>query len=141
MQPAQENQRKDCSQPLWTPVVKYAVSEDIRDEDIEAVIVAEMFQTIEQLGLPDEHLRKIERSITETARKSRRQCSPGTSSSAVQIHLFCQRVPPQGDLHCGEKQVSTGWSYYLIERGDNSSITSCERYDRIIDLYLYREGE
>lgn len=141
MKPVQENQQKYCNKLLWAPIAQFSVSEDTRDEKIETVIVAAMFQTIPQLELPDEQLSKITKSITETARKARQQCSSETSNSLVQIHLFCQRETPQHSLYWGENQISRGWGYYVIDKCGSSAITSSERQERIVELYIYKEGE
>jgi len=123
--------------PIWFPFGEDLLSEAVLDEDLETMLVSRpIFQTMQELGLPPERLKRIRRTVTETARHYLHRMPGGH----MRIRLFYQPKMVTGQPH-SEKRVEGGWGYFIIQRGkENPSAVYSESYP-IIELYIYREGK
>jgi len=141
MQTAIDTHEFKNDDPTWDFIAEYSITELIGDEDIEADLkAASLFQTLHELGLPPECLKKLEGTITVTAREARRHLLRGRPNLSVHIRLFCQRTPEDGLPHL-KKQTNGGWGYYIIEKGGDFPSTIGYKYHRVAELYLYKEGD
>ncbi len=120
-----------------------------------------LFHTVEDLVIPLECLKKIERILTAFAKEALENINQGKNTLAVYLHLLCQKKR-QVDVSSTETsnnfnaehsseyaqitqhsnlKMSAGWGYFLIERGGRFTAGSSTAPHHWIDLYLYKEGE
>ena len=141
MQTGNDNKKIVYDDPTWHLIAEYSLGEVPVAEGVAAEFtVGSIFQTMRELGLPTERFKRIVETITETAVGMRGHFSLGSPDLPVHICLFCQRKTIEDILHSGD-QKKGGWGYYVIERGIDLPSTSCREYDRLIELYLYKECE
>jgi hypothetical protein len=127
--------------PAWCLITEYSLSEDSLGEEIKAgVKLGPLYKTLRDLGVQLECLNKIEETITGIAAGLRKRFLSSRPHKPVLIRLFCQRAPVDSMYHL-EKFRNGGWGYYLIERDMDTPDVSCHEYPRVVELYLYKEGE
>ena len=125
----------------WSSVAEFSPGDNFKDEEEAAVLmVSPLFQTIRRLGLPPEYLKRIEGTVSETASGARRQSHPCLQDLPIRIRLFCTNKTLDRLYHSGG-QVNGGWGYYVIERSRDLPNASCRDLCRVVEIYLYREGE
>jgi hypothetical protein len=118
------------------PMDWYLIAEGSIDKDLEIEIMpGSPFQILRKLGLPPEYIKRVERTIIQTAQGAADDFHFGSLNAPVEIHLFCHKRMVDR-LGYSEEQVNGGWGYYDIERGNTSS----EESHRVIEIYLYKEG-
>jgi len=113
------------------------LGKDALDEDLETMLSSGLvIQTMKELGLPPECLKRIIRTIRETSRNILQR----VPNALVHIRLFCQRNTA-AFLSRPEKRMEGGWGFFVVQRGrDHPSVIRNEPYP-IIELYIYREGK
>ena len=122
---------------LWHSLSEYSLSEVALDEDLEANLSSgPFFRYLQELGLPSECLKRIARTITETARNYFHRI-PGVH---VRIRLFYQPKMVTSLPHSG-KQREGGWGFFVIQRGEDPLSGIYGEPFSIIELYIYREGK
>ena len=137
----EENDKLIFEDPTWSSVAEFSPGDNFKDEEEAAVLmVSPLFQTIRRLGLPPEYLKRIEGTVSETTRGARRQSHPCLQDLPVRIRLFCNNKTLDRLYHSGG-QVNGGWGYYVIERSRDLPNASCRDLCRVVEIYLYREGE
>lgn len=136
-----DNQEIKYDHSIWALITQYLLSEDTRDEDIDVELMAgTLFQTMRALGLPPDSLRKFGENVIGIARQARKHIFGGRPNLPVYIRLFCQKTCLVG-LPDVEKPTHGGWGYYIIERGGDFPSDFRYNYPRVVELYLYKEGD
>lgn len=139
MQTANHNNKIEYD-PTCYLIAKFSLSDVLVSEGLaEESIAGSFFQTVRELGLPTECFNRIIGTITETATGTQGHSNHCDPDLPVQIRLFYQRKTNVGIPDDGS-QKDGGWGYYVIERGINMPISSCREFDRVIELYIYKEG-
>ena len=136
---------------------KFMIDVDSRDE----ITFRLLFHLVQDLGIPPECLKKIERTLTAFAKEALMRSNQGKNTLAVYLHLLCQKkrlvdlsatetsnnfnaerssefaqISQHSDL-----KMNAGWGYFLIERGERFTAGSSTAPHHWIDLYLYKEGD
>ncbi len=116
--------------PLSIPAAGGAIERDMPD--------GMLFQALQDLGLPAECLRRLERTFVNFAQEAKGQDRRGKLERSVFIRLFCQKKTIEND----EPALigNGGWGYFLIEPGDDFRPVSSGNSGNRIDLYVYKEG-
>jgi len=138
---AKENLHHENDDPLWYLIAEYSLSDRILNEYMGAELtVGSLIQAIQVLCLSPETLNKIGGIIAWVARKVISDKNVGCSNLPASIHLFCERNIMNRTSH-GEDPVNGGWGFYVIERGRDGPNPSSQERQRVVELYLYREGK
>ncbi len=146
----QESGKKDT---VWIFLAEYSLDEllwlvDGRWEPVAGLL-------FQDLGIPQEYLNPIIRTLADFALQAMLHAYPGT---ALAIRIFCQEkilmveIPAKTmrpiPTIAGSKinlqpdpNMSGGWGYFLVERGADFPEGQPENSPNLIDLYLYREGK
>jgi hypothetical protein len=141
MQEENDTHKMIFEDPTWSSIAEFSPGDDFTDEDGSTVLmVGPLFQTIRRLGLPPEYLKRIEGTVSETTRGARSQSHPCSQDLPVRIRLFCSKKT-LGRLYHSGGQVKGGWGYYVIERSRDLPNASCRDLCRVVEVYLFREGE
>lgn len=120
-----------------------------------------LFHLVQDLGIPPECLKKIERTLTAFAKEALVSSIQGNNTIVVYLHLICQKKwlvdvsskePSNNNnaerssefaqiIQHSDLKINAGWGYFLIERGERIAAGSSTEPQHWIDLYLYKEGE
>jgi hypothetical protein len=120
--------------PVWCLIAEYSLNEVIGGEAFQAEYkLGSLYKTLRDLGVQPSYLKKLEQTITGIAPGS----SPGLP---VLVRLLCQRESIES-LSRLEKYRNGGWGYYLIEREQDLPDVPYQERPRVVELYLYKEGE
>jgi hypothetical protein len=133
------------------PLLAFMLKQNRRD-DLSAGL---LFQTLEKLGIPPECVTNIEDSLIKFADELEWNSNQDALDIPGRVRIFCQRKMIE-DAHLqGVEQAlenapailssgtktKGGWGYFLIEKGENTSPSFSEYPAKLVDIYLYREGE
>jgi hypothetical protein len=124
----------------WCLLVDCSLSIGSISEELNAELTcATSSPSVRKLHLPAAELNRIISSIAATADSL--VIHPGNTNTdrMVRVCLFCERKAAE-DMHPPISMKNGGWGYYVIERGVDLPGSSCEKYQRVIELYLYKEG-
>jgi hypothetical protein len=147
----------DCpDNSIWYLLAEISLSafmlERNRRDDLSAGL---LFQTLDQLGISPECVANIEGTLAEFANELRGYSKQAGRDLPGCICVFCQRkmvsqAHPQGVEQALEEEPAIlnfgaktkgGWGYFLIEKAENTSLSFSEHPAKLVDIYLYREGE
>lgn len=141
MQTLNGNQNIPIDDPTWYPIAELSLDEVVLNQEKIVEFTAEpLIQTIRELSLPVEYIKRIEGTITEAIRgvnSSLNYCEQGPS---VCIYLYFKKKLMDSVQQTGD-QMNGGWGYYLIERNRDLLNGCCEQLCRVVEVYLYNEGE
>jgi hypothetical protein len=126
--------------PTWYLIAEFLLNEITLNEDRTVELTTgSPFQTVQDLGISQEYIKRIERTITEMAKGARDSFDPTMADLPVHIRVYCNKKTVDEVHHSGD-QMNGGWGYYVIERGRNlPDVPSQESY-RVLELYIYKEG-
>ena len=138
---------------VWVLLAEYSRDEFMRLAEGRGEPVARLL--FQDLGIPQECLNPIIRTLTDFARRAMTHALPGTPAV---IRLFCQEklleAGNPAETTCPKPTVahpeiipqayprmSGGWGYFLVERSGSMAPKSTVSTYNLVDLYLYKEGE
>ncbi len=127
--------------PIWYLLSDCSLSVDILKENLEVELSTKMLpQVNHELQLPLETLNKIKSTISAIARWTKVNSNQSVPCAPVDIYLFCHKKMIER-LNNSQDCLDGGWGYYVIEKSRNFNQTGGQEYHRVIEVYLYREGE
>ena len=162
MQNPTENEISKYNDLVWCFLAEYSLNKFVVDENIAGQSTTGLlFQVTQDLGIPLEVLKSIERYLIGFAKEAMVHFNQDRLDSPLSIRLFCQKktieelksaktssyfiAEPPAELpqvnHYSETKIEGGWGYFLIERGSDFNPASSESTSNQIDLYLYMEGK
>ncbi len=148
--------------PGWDFMSEYSLGKFMLDVDSRGKTRFRLlFHLVQDLGIPLECLKRIERTLTAFAKEALVCSNQGKNALAVYLHLLYQKKRP-ADVSSTETsknfnaerssefaqiiqnsdlEMNAGWGYFLIERGGKFTAGSSTAPHHWIDLFLYKEGE
>ena len=130
MQTANDNQKSGSEDGAWCFLAEFSLGEIRADPDFEDEAAdGLLFQTIQDLGVPPESLKKIKGTLNEFVKQAMAHFNAGKLKTPVYIRLFCQK----------KAKMDGGWGYFLIERGPGCPVGFAASTHHMVDLYLYKE--
>ena len=146
--------QESCKQDtVWVFLAVYSLDEFMRIVESGDDSAAGM--PLQDLGIPQECLNPIIRTLADFAQLAMMHAHPGTPAG---IRLFCQEkmlkagkpaetmrskqtvASPEIILKADPKMTG-GWGYFLVERSGDSPEDRPASSPNLIDLYLYKEGK
>ena len=116
----------------WCVIAEYPLSEVMVGNGTKAgKMLGSLYKVLRDLGIQPAYLGKLEGTISGIT------AGPGLP---VLIRLLCQSISVESLSHL-EKYRNGGWGYYLIEREVDFPDSPWQKCSRVVELYLYREGE
>ena len=98
-----------------------------------------LFQALREWGIPLECIERIRRTMAKTVKGKQRSLTHSSPDLTVRVSLFSncktESTPRSGAL------LNGAWGYYLIERGREFLNSPLRGSPRVVELYLYKEGE
>lgn len=149
------NQPSRPDKPLWCFLGEFPLGELNDHGTEETASIGTLYQTIRDLGIPQECQYPIIQTLTDCAQLAMVHDRPGTP---VVIRLFCQErismdenpaepmrpkpaVSGKEIIQQAQPNINGGWGYFLVERMGDSPINISGGLPYIVDLYLYQEEE
>lgn len=148
--------------PVWQFLAEYPLSEFLSDQDKGGEPTAELlFQTMRELGIPPRYLEDINITLAEFAKEALLHFEQRSNELPGLIRVFCQKKMigdansaktsgiyngklavehAQNIQHSGTK-MNEGWGYYVIERDRDLASNPGKESFRVVEFYLYKEGE
>jgi hypothetical protein len=120
---------------VWYLLGEYSLSNFILDpEKGDAITTGLLSQMVQGMGIPDQYVEHIERTLSSFARKVLAHFKQDWVELPGRIRIFCQQKMVDEEMH-------GGWGYFVIERSRDPSTCDAPATPHFIDLYLYKEGE
>ncbi len=99
----------------------------------ESLAVEGVVQAVRDLHLPSAHLERLKAIVAEAALNAMQRCNTIPQSGAlISIRVLASRANAVGQQ---------GWGFFLIERALNDARTRQDRSCRLIEVFLYLEGD
>lgn len=162
MQISTPKQKSSSNDPLWNFLAECSLCEFVSDKETgDALKAGLLFQTLRDLGIPQECLYQIERTLVESINQTRTHINQGQSTNPTMIRIFLkkmmissgnltkassdlqtgQTIEPAQLIHPGSTQISGGWGFFIVERAREFPADSTVDTPNFIDLFLYQEIE
>lgn len=148
--------------PVWQFLAEYPLSEFLSDHDKGGEHTAGLlFQTMRELGIPPEYLEDINITLAGFAKEALVHFEQRSIELPGRIRVFCQKKmigdansaktsgPYDANqamehaqiIHPSGTKMNEGWGYYVIERDRDLASNPGKESCRVVELYLYKEGE
>lgn len=132
MQNANSYNEINNDDPAWCVIAEFSLNEGMVFDDIKTgKMLGSLYKNLRDLGVQPGYLNKLEETFAGIV------AGPGLP---VLVRLLCQRISVDSMSHL-EKYRNGGWGYYLIERETDFSDSPDQECSRVVELYLYKEGE
>lgn len=127
--------------PTWHFIAEFLLDEVNLDEFLTSELTAgSLYLAMRERGVPVECIGRIKGTIVETIKRVNRSFNHSLSDLPVRISLFSNIKGTEYARYPGE-QLHGAWGYYLIEKGRNFVDAPFRESPRVVELYLYKEGE
>lgn len=127
--------------PTWHFIAEILLDEENLDNFLASELTAvSLYQAMQERGVPVECIVRIKRTIAETIKGVTSSFNQSSSNLPVRISLFSNIKGTEYARFSGD-QLHGAWGYYLIEKGRNFVDAPFRESPRIVELYLYKEGE
>lgn len=141
MQTGNHNHENNNDDPTWHFIAEFSLDEVTFDEFMATELTAgSLFQAMRDRGIPPECIERIKGTIVETVRGARGSFYHSLPGLPVRVCLFSNKRKTDKGHRSGD-QMNGGWGYYLIERGKDFLNVPWQECPRVVELYLYKEGE
>jgi len=160
MQKSSAKHKSKSTDTLWYFLVEYSLSEFTLDDFGDKLKNGLLFQTIQDLGVPPECLKKIEMTLTGFVNQSTFHSDQGKSIFPIVIRLFVREkmlrlensaktaeAPQEKPTIEGAQIISPpgtqrigGWGFFIIEKARDLPAVPAAVSPNFIDLYLYQEA-
>ena len=127
--------------PTWHFIAEFLLDEVNLDEFLASELTAgPLYQAMQERNVPVECIVRIKRTIAETIKGVTSSFNHSLSDLPVRISLFSNIKGTEYARYPGD-QLHGAWGYYLIEKGRNFVDAPFRKSPRVVELYLYKEGE
>ena len=141
MESAIENLSIHEDESPWYFIAEFSLSEVSVDPFRGAELTeGALIQSLRGMGIPPEYLKTIVRTITHSTEGASRLFHNSYPDLPVRYFLYCDRKTADNKHHSID-QMGGGWGQYVIERGRDFTKNSPQESCRIVEIYLYKEGE
>jgi hypothetical protein len=141
MQETNDNHNLIFEGSTWYSVAELSSDEaGCNDEQAAVLMDRSLFQTMQRLGLPPEYIKRMEATLSEAARGAGNPSNPCLQDVPVRIRLLCSKRTFDR-LNQSDDQLKGGWSYYVIEKSRDLPNDYYQDPCRMVEIYLYKEGE
>ena len=133
--------RNNEDNPEWYFIAEFLLDEDNFGEFLGTELPAfSLFQAMLDRGIPSQSVKRIKGAIAETCRGVRGSFNHTLPDLPVRIYVFSNKKTVDRPHHSGD-QMNGGWGFYMIERGGDFHSPACQEHLRVMELYLFKEGE
>jgi hypothetical protein len=162
MQTTNANPKSRHKDQGWIFLVEHSIDEFmLASHRVDEPAAGYLFQTMSDMGIPLECLKKMVRTLIEFVNQIMVQSTQRKREFPVVIRLFCQKrmideacvaktsrpydteqaLEHAPFIHHPGTKMNGGWGYFLIERGNHVPTGGSGSSQKTVDLYLYKEGE
>lgn len=162
MQTSNPKYKSSSNDPLWNFLAECSLCEFVSDKETgDALKAGLLFQTLRDLGIPQECLNRIERTLVESINQIRIRFNQSQILNPILIRSFYEKkmissgnlaeassdlqkeqtIEPAQIIHPGGTQISGGWGFFIVERAREFPADSTVDTPNFIDLFLYQEVE
>ena len=162
METSNAKQASRSNDPSWYFLIEYPLGEFMPDQVAgDALMAGSLFQTIRDLGVPLAYIKNIDMTLTGFAKEALVQLKHGSKELPRHVRVFCQKKaiedaasaktsrPDHAEQTMEQAPIeypsgtimNEGWGYFVIERGRDFASHPFKESCRVIELYIYKEGQ
>ena len=141
MQANNNHPKNNKDNPAWYFIAEFLLEEVNFDEFLGTELTAGSFyQAMLNRGIPPQYIKQIKGTIAKTIRGLSGSFNHNMPDLPIRICVFSNEKTMDRLPH-SDGQMNGGWGYYMIERGGDFQNPACQEHLRVMELYLYKEGE